>query len=67
MTGKIAFAAALLELVCTVFGVQPPSQRNTQPLTEIKIEKGIPYGKDNTDSDWDVLYKGWFHHTTTLH
>lgn len=52
MKSTIVFAVALLDIVCGMFGIQTPSRGETQPLMEIKIEEGIPYGKDAADADW---------------
>ena len=52
MNSKIAFAMALFDTVCALLGIQAQPYLETQPLMEIKIEEGIPYGKDLTDQDW---------------
>lgn len=51
MKSTITAAIILLEMVCTILGIQTPSKRN-QPLMEIKIEEGIPYGRDAAGLDW---------------
>lgn len=51
MKSTITAAIVLLEMVSAIFGVQTPSKSN-QPLMEIKIEEGIPYGKDAASLDW---------------
>ncbi len=55
MKSIIAAAVVWIDIVCTLLGVQTPSPGQTQTLMEIKIEEGIPYGKNTADSNWIKL------------
>ena len=55
MKSSITFAVVLLDLVCTMLGLRTPSDYKPQPLMELKIEEGVPYGKTGDDLDWVKL------------
>lgn len=55
MKSKITLAVALIDIVCTMLGIRTPSHQNPQPLMELKIEEGVPYGKTGDDLNWVKL------------